>query len=320
MYDRIKTIFWWDISKRIDEIRGSVICIGNFDGIHGGHQEVIKAGKEIAGSKKTKLCVITFVPHPRFVFRPEGFFILTPISNKIKKLEKLGVHYIIILNFSQIKEMSPYDFCFFLQEKLSPCGISVGADFSFGKGAKGKPEDIKNFFSSLNVDVKIVPLIFSDSEKKISSSFLRNLIKEGKVWEFRSYTGDFYSVKGCVVKGEGRGKTLGFPTANISTTYFLPQDGVYACFVKIDSIGLFKGVCNVGPKPTFGSSGRFLEVFILGFEGNIYLKSAEVFFVQKIRDVFKFQSVNDLKERIMKDVQISQEILSKIETTFMYDK
>jgi riboflavin kinase/FMN adenylyltransferase len=320
MYDRIKTIFWWDISEKIDEIRGSVICIGNFDGIHGGHQEVIKAGKEIAESKKTKLCVITFLPHPRFVFRPEGFFILTPISNKIKKLENLGVHYIIILNFSQIKEMSPHDFCFFLQEKLSPCGISVGADFSFGKGAKGKPEDIKNFFSSLNVDVKIVSLIFSDSEKKISSSFLRNLIKEGKVWEFRSYTGDFYSVKGCVVKGEGRGKTLGFPTANISTTYFLPQDGVYACFIKIGSIGLFKGVCNVGPKPTFASSGRFLEVFILGFEGNIYLKSTEVFFVQKIRDVFKFQSVNDLKERIMKDVQISQEILSKIETTFMYDK
>ncbi len=320
MCNGIKTIFWWNISERAREIRESVICIGNFDGIHTGHQEVIKAGKEIADAKKTRLCVITFLPHPRFIFKPEGFFILTPISKKIKKLERLGVDYVIILNFSQIKDMSPYDFCFFLKEKICPRGISVGADFSFGKDAKGKPDDIKNFFSNLNVDIRIVSLIFSDSEKKISSSFLRNLINEGKVWEFRNYTNDFYSIKGCVVKGEGRGKTLGFPTANISTTYFLPKDGVYACFVKIDSIGLFKGVCNVGPKPTFGFSGRVLEVFILGFEGNIYLKSVEVFFVQKIRDVFKFQSPNDLKERIMKDVQISQEILSKLETTFMYDK
>ncbi len=320
MRNGIKTIFWWNISEGINEIRNSVICIGNFDGIHSGHQEVIRVGKEIAEAKKTKLCVITFLPHPRFIFRPEGFFILTPISKKIKKLEKLGVDYVIVLNFTQIKEMSPYDFCFFLKEKIFPLGISVGADFSFGKDAKGKPEDIKNFFSRLNVDIKIVSLLFSDGEKKISSSFLRNLIKEGKVWEFRKYNNDFYSVRGCVVKGEGRGKTLGFPTANISTTYFLPKDGVYACFVKIDSVGLFKGVCNVGPRPTFGSSGRFLEVFILDFEANIYLKAVEVFFVQKIRDVFKFQSPNDLKERIMKDVQISQEILSNLETTFMHRK
>jgi len=320
MRNGIKTIFWWNISEGINEIRNSVICIGNFDGIHSGHQEVIRVGKEIAEAKKTKLCVITFLPHPRFIFRPEGFFILTPISKKIKKLEKLGVDYVIVLNFTQIKEMSPYDFCFFLKEKIFPLGISVGADFSFGKDAKGKPEDIKNFFSRLNVDIKIVSLLFSDGEKKISSSFLRNLIKEGKVWEFRKYNNDFYSVRGCVVKGEGRGKTLGFPTANISTTYFLPKDGVYACFVKIDSVGLFKGVCNVGPRPTFGSSGRFLEVFILDFEANIYLKAVEVFFVQKIRDVFKFQSPNDLKERIMKDVQISQEILSNLETTFMHCK
>ncbi len=320
MRNGIKTIFWWNISEGINEIRNSVICIGNFDGIHSGHQEVIRVGKEIAEAKKTKLCVITFLPHPRFIFRPEGFFILTPISKKIKKLEKLGVDYVIVLNFTQIKEMSPYDFCSFLKEKIFPLGISVGADFSFGKDAKGKPEDIKNFFSRLNVDIKIVSLLFSDGEKKISSSFLRNLIKEGKVWEFRKYNNDFYSVRGCVVKGEGRGKTLGFPTANISTTYFLPKDGVYACFVKIDSVGLFKGVCNVGPRPTFGSSGRFLEVFILDFEANIYLKAVEVFFVQKIRDVFKFQSPNDLKERIMKDVQISQEILSNLETTFMHRK
>jgi riboflavin kinase/FMN adenylyltransferase len=320
MRNGIKTIFWWNISEGINEIRNSVICIGNFDGIHSGHQEVIRVGKEIAEAKKTKLCVITFLPHPRFIFRPEGFFILTPISKKIKKLEKLGVDYVIVLNFTQIKEMSPYDFCSFLKEKIFPLGISVGADFSFGKDAKGKPEDIKNFFSRLNVDIKIVSLLFSDGEKKISSSFLRNLIKEGKVWEFRKYNNDFYSVRGCVVKGEGRGKTLGFPTANISTTYFLPKDGVYACFVKIDSVGLFKGVCNVGPRPTFGSSGRFLEVFILDFEANIYLKAVEVFFVQKIRDVFKFQSPNDLKERIMKDVQISQEILSNLETTFMHCK
>jgi len=320
MRNGIKTIFWWNISEGINEIRNSVICIGNFDGIHSGHQEVIRVGKEIAEAKKTKLCVITFLPHPRFIFRPEGFFILTPISKKIKKLEKLGVDYVIVLNFTQIKEMSPYDFCSFLKEKIFPLGISVGADFSFGKDAKGKPEDIKNFFSRLNVDIKIVSLLFSDGEKKISSSFLRNLIKEGKVWEFRKYNNDFYSVRGCVVKGEGRGKTLGFPTANISTTYFLPKDGVYACFVKIDSVGLFKGVCNVGPRPTFGSSGRFLEVFILDFEANIYLKAVEVFFVQKIRDVFKFQSPNDLKERIMKDVQISQEILSNLETNFMHCK
>jgi riboflavin kinase/FMN adenylyltransferase len=320
MFSRIKTIFWWNLSKESKEVKekiknSSVICIGNFDGVHAGHQKVIKVGKEIAESKKSKLCILTFLPHPRFIFRPEDFFILTPIKEKIKRIEKLGVDYILILNFFQVKDMSPYDFCLFLKDKIAPCGISVGADFSFGKDAKGKPEDLKKFFSNFGVDVKIVPLLFSDDEKKISSSFLRNLIKEGKVWEFKNYTGYFYSVKGCVVKGEGRGKSLGFPTANISTTYFLPQNGVYACFVKLDSLGFFKGVCNVGPKPTFGSSGKFLEVFILDFEGNIYLRSVEVFFVKKIRNVFKFSSAEELKEKIKKDVQIAQQILSQITLT-----
>jgi riboflavin kinase/FMN adenylyltransferase len=176
MFNRIKTIFWWDLSKESKEAEekiknSSVICIGNFDGVHAGHQEVIKVGKEIAESKKSKLCILTFLPHPRFIFRPEGFFILTPIKEKIKRIEKLGVDYILILNFFQVKDMSPYDFCLFLKDKIAPCGISVGADFSFGKDAKGKPEDLKKFFSNFGVDVKIVPLLFSDMKKKFLPLF-----------------------------------------------------------------------------------------------------------------------------------------------------
>lgn len=312
MLGRVRTIFWWEISEKLD-IKNPVLCIGNFDGVHTGHRKVISTARDLAQKIKKPLCVMSFLPHPRFIFRPENFFILSPISEKVKAFEQLGVDYFLVVNFLKVKDFEPGEFCELVKEKISPSGIVVGKDFSFGKDAKGKVEDIEKIFSN-EAEVIIVELVREkepdqkEEKHKVSSSFIRKLIIDGKVREVKKFLGKFYSVRGCVVKGAMRGKSLGFPTANIATTFFLPHDGVYACFVKIDS-KTFKGVCNVGVQPTFGSNRRTLEVFIFDFNENIYLKKIEVSFVERIRDVMKFSSPSELKERIAKDVDLALSIL-----------
>ncbi|GBD03909.1 Riboflavin biosynthesis protein RibF [bacterium HR19] len=312
MLGRVRTIFWWEISEKVD-IKNPVLCIGNFDGVHIGHRKVVSTARDLAQKIKKPLCIMSFLPHPRFIFRPENFFILSPISEKIKVFEELGADYFLIVNFLKVKDFEPEEFCELVKEKLSPSGIVVGKDFSFGKDAKGRAEDIEKIFSN-EAEVIIVELVREkesdqkEEEHKVSSSLIRKLIIDGKVKEVKKFLGEFYSVKGCVVKGAMRGKSLGFPTANIATTFFLPRDGVYACFVRIDS-KTFKGVCNVGNQPTFGSNRRTLEVFIFDFNQNIYLKQIEVFFVERIRDVMKFSSPSELKERISKDVDLALAIL-----------
>ncbi len=318
---RTKVRVWWDISSPPHDVIGSVICIGNFDGVHEGHKKVIERGRKLSDTLGGNLCVLSFLPHPRFIFRPEDFFVLTTVKDKIQKLRELRVSFLILMNFSVIKDFEPDEFCKLIYDKLRPKGVVVGYDFSFGKGAKGKPENIKRFFEGRDVRVEIQEKILlgknSAEKKKISSSFLRNLVREGKVWEYHMSSGDFYSVLGCVVKGKGIGRELLFPTANISTTFFLPKEGVYACFVQILSnnsdkveFSLKKAVCNIGPQPTFGHYRKTFEVLILDFSDDIYLNPIKIFFVKRIRDVKKFPSPQSLKERIEEDIKEAREILS----------
>ncbi len=314
MREKVKTLIIWDLKKdlnKLHRLKNSVLCIGNFDGLHKGHNRVLQEGYDMSKRFERPLVAISFLPHPRLLLRPQNFFILTPVSAKILELTKLGADYLVMFNFPSIMNIEYKEFCEFIEVHFNPCGICVGFDFSFGKEALGTAEDIKKFFSK--IEVKIVGKISVNSDQKISSSFLRKTIREGSVDKYQKYTGKFYSVRGCVVKGEGRGTKIGFPTANISTTYFLPPDGVYACFVKLLDQGnqtALKAVCNIGPQPTFNSNKKTLEVFIIGFEGNIYLKSIEIMFVKRIRDVMKFQNPEELKKRIQEDIEEAKSILA----------
>ncbi len=313
--EKMRVRFIWDLEfygaghkKKPDNMPlGGVLCIGNFDGLHAGHREVIKTGKGLAQKFSAPFIIISFVPHPRLILRPENFFILSPLDIKLKKLEILGVDLVVIFNFISLVNMEPETFCSLIDFVFKPQGIVVGFDFTFGKGGRGKVEDIRRYFGD-KAHIEVVPSV-SSSYQKISSSLLRKIVTSGDVWSYIDYTESPYLVRGVVVKGAGRGREIGFPTANVVSTYQLPADGVYACQVNLENMGNFWGVCNVGTQPTFGSQKRTLEVFIFDFNKNIYGHPIDVMFIKRIRDVQKFSSPDELKRRIEEDVKIAFEII-----------
>lgn len=297
-----------DVQKVIHHLKGGVLCIGNFDGVHPGHRAVINEGRRMAKKLGRPLCVVSFLPHPRLIINPQNFFLLTDLKEKIRAFGDLDVDYVVVFNFSKIMNMEAEDFCDFLERVFSPSCVCTGFDFSFGKGAKGKADDIKRYFGGLGKEVVTVDKVsFGENSTKISSSLLRRLVLSGDVSEYLRLTGRAYSVKGFIARGSGRGRKLGIPTANVITTYQLPQHGVYASFVKLENHdNLLKAVSNVGYQPTFDSLRELLETHILDFSENIYGRKIEVMFLKKIRDVIKFSSAEELRKQINKDIELSK--------------
>ena len=297
-------IFWWnleeDISKR-KNLEGGAICIGNFDGLHPGHIEVIRS----ALSSSRRVFIMTFLPHPHLVLKPEGFFFLTSLYKKYLILKNLGVSDLIVVPFLLVKDMDAFNFLLLIK-KLNPLAIYVGENFTFGKGAEGDINTLISIGNRLGIKVFCSTLIKINNEKNISSSLLRKLIRSGSVEKYFEVCGRYYSVMGSVVRGVGRGKTLGFPTANLNTTYELPYKGVYICTVKLEN-EIFGGVCNVGGRPTFEENINLLEVYVLNFNGlPLYGKRIEVTFIKRLRDIIKFPSMDELSETIRSDVQAAR--------------
>ncbi|MCX7734856.1 MAG: riboflavin biosynthesis protein RibF [bacterium] len=313
---KTKTQIIWDISdlSNYKIPKKSVMCIGNFDGIHQGHRAVIYEGKRISDKSKKPLCILSFLPHPRLLLNSKNFFILTDIIQKIGILGNMNTEYIILLNFAKIMNMEADEFCGFLDKNFDPDYICTGFDFSFGKGAKGNAEYIKKYFERLGKGVKIVEKVSTEAgDEKISSSYLRKLIFSGNVSEYISLVGRPYLIRGTVVKGSGRGKKIGVPTANITTTYKLPPHGVYASLVKIQGEPKYiYSVSNIGYQPTFNSFRETLETHILDFSQEIYGKKIEVMFVKYLREIKKFNSPDELVNQIKEDIRKSRLVLDEI--------
>lgn len=282
------------------------IAIGNFDGLHKGHQAVIGEAVRYAKAYGLLSGVITFDPHPRTVLRGEKTPILTPREDKIKILQALGVNRLYCIHFTpEFARLKPTQF---IEEIIIPIGtkhISIGYDFRFGHMGEGRPdlliEEAKHRYS-----VSILPPVI-DGGEKISSSMIRNLIKEGKVEAVIPFLNRPYTIRGQVVHGDHRGRTLGFPTANLSLSfpYLLPAMGVYGVKVSyLDRKAL--GVMNIGVKPTFeGGRKESVEVHLIGVDEDLYGKELEVEFYFRIREERKFASVALLKEQILSDIQFA---------------
>lgn len=307
---RTRTSIIWDDSK-VDVPESSVLCVGNFDGVHRGHEAVIREGKRLAVEFSRPLCVLSFIPHPRLIINPQNFFILLDFVRRVRIFSTMGVDHVVFVNFRKIRDMEHQRFCDFLEEIFRPCCVCVGFDFSFGRDARGKAHDVKDYFERLGRTVRIVEKVaFGEDQRKISSSILRKLVLSGDVFGYLKVVGRPYSVRGVVGRGSGRGKKLGVPTANVLTTYRLPSHGVYATFAKIEGcFGFIPSVSNVGYQPTFESWREVLETHLVGFSDDIYGRRIEVFFIEKIRDVMKFSSVEELKNQIIRDVERSLIIL-----------
>ncbi len=294
-----------------------VVTLGNFDGVHLGHQKIFQKVKEEASKIQGEAVVITFEPHPLKVISPQQCPpLLTPFRKKMMLIEKSGIETVLCLEFSlAFSEISPAEFVTdILVGKVHTRKIIVGYNYHFGKKQSGDVKMLKKMGECFHVKVEVMGPLKIDHET-VSSSKIRELIKEGQIEKASKWLGRDYLIIGKVIEGAKRGQTLGFPTANLEISDELyPKTGVYAVEVVWDD-QLFNGLANIGFNPTFSpgrgkdpQKGPFsLEVHILNFNREIYGDEIQVNFKKRIRDEISFDSPAHLIDQIRKDIQWARE-------------
>ncbi len=303
------------IVRHIDDpnlrLSASVVTLGNFDGIHLGHQALI--GGTVAAGRKLALpsVVLTFEPHPLKVLAPERApKMLLAHKDKMRLLQELGVDVVVIQQFDlAFAKLAAQDFVqSILADRLKARQVWVGSDLRFGQGRKGSVADLHNWGSGLGFTVAHVDAVLVDNAR-VSSSRIRQLVAEGQVDAVKPMLGRFHFLSGRVVGGQRRGRDLGFPTANIATrAEVLPLDGIYATLFHWGERRL-PSVTSIGVNPTFGAGPRTVESFILNFAQDIYGEAVRLSFVKRIREEKNFASVDELVAQIRRDVASSQAIL-----------
>ncbi|MHC1751612.1 bifunctional riboflavin kinase/FAD synthetase [Humidesulfovibrio sp.] len=306
------------VARTIDELRetinGSCVTIGNFDGVHMGHQRLM--ARTCAKARKRGLIsvVVTFDPHPMTVLMGQQKTppFITSTAQRLRFIERQGPNVTLVLEFTrQMAALEPVDFVRrYLVEGLALRELVIGYDYAMGKGRKGNFELLSTLGQELGFGVeRLDPVIVGGAV--VSSTRIRDLIQSGNVWDARPLLGRFFEVEGEVVDGMKRGASkLGFPTANLRLSgTLLPKPGVYAVWAEVDG-ELYQAMANVGVNPTFGDTGLTLEAHILDFDRNIYGRQVSLQFVQRLRSERKFESIEALKARIADDVRLGRVILS----------
>lgn len=297
----------------IERFSSPVLTIGNYDGVHIGHQMIIKRVIEVAGSIGGTPMLMTFHPHPLSILRPERHLgLLMPFYIKKRFIEEYGIEVLIAMEFTDIlRNTMPEAFVNdILIEKLGIKALIVGYDFKFGRGGLGNTETLKNMCSSKGIYFEAVGAVTLDGDK-VGSNRIRRLILEGNVHRASQLLGRPYFIEGKVIGGEKRGRTLGYPTINLDTSFdIIPRQGVYISEIGI-SLDRFPSVTNIGYNPTFNGKKMTIESFILDFDEDIYGKDITLYFHDHIRDEKRFNSPEELKEQISKDVDKAKEFFNK---------
>ena len=305
--------------ESLNPLRGSVLTLGSYDGIHRGHREILSSVVHHARARGIPSVLVTFDPHPRHVLEKDREILpmLMSVDEKLEIIEEIGLEYIYIINFTEkFSNTSASDF---LEKVITPFFnpeyIIVGYDHHFGKDREGGPEFLTKFCTDNSINIEIIEPV-SDDDNHISSTRIRNLIKNGYVRRANFELGSVYGFNAKVVKGSGRGKELSFPTANViplCETQLMPKSGVY--FIRGRFIGHHAfGMCNFGVRPTFGESELIMEIhFFHNFEHDIYGKEIRVEFLERIRDEVKFPSSEVLINQLKRDKQKCLELKGKYE-------
>ncbi|MFZ0726449.1 MAG: bifunctional riboflavin kinase/FAD synthetase [Desulfobacterales bacterium] len=310
-----------EIIRSLDDIsapfKRAVVTIGNFDGVHLGHQalfhEVVEKAEAIDGTS----VAMTFEPHPMRVLNGANHPpLITILDQKIDLIQRLDIDVLIVVPFTrQFAALSPREFVEdVLIRKIGMTAIVVGKDYTYGRNREGTVGLLKTFAELFDFEVLLSDWIqaIRDPEGRISSTRIRELVIEGHVDEVQPLLGRYYQIRGTVTTGRNRGgRLLGFPTANITLQDELcPKTGVYAVTVLCGD-EQFDGVANIGYSPTFDDHLFTVEVYILDFDRNIYDRKIRVNFIKRIRDELKFSSIAALSEQIKKDVIEARRILSE---------
>lgn len=294
-----------------------VITIGTFDGVHLGHRQVISRLKDIADSVNGESVIFTFYPHPRLIVSPEEntLRLLTTRDEKIDLFREIGIDHLVIFPFTtEFSKLSYEDFVrTILVGKMHISHLVVGYDHKLGRNREGNYTVLKELSKELNFTIEQLDVLLME-DVNISSTKIRQSLETGNVARANRYLGYDYTLTGKVIAGNQLGRKLGFPTANIETLdehKLIPHDGVYAVRVKIDNSD-YEGMLNIGTRPTISHNAdhRSIEVHIFDFNQDIYMHELTLYFVGKIRDEHKFESLDALQDQLKKDKESALEILS----------
>ncbi|GBF81290.1 bifunctional riboflavin kinase/FAD synthetase [Aphanothece sacrum] len=310
-------------SSTVEVLTPTAIALGNFDGIHLGHQQVLAPilypPETILSLKSPPYpTIVTFTPHPQEFFSGQPRQLLTPLWEKVQHLEQLGIVQLVQLPFDrELAVLSPQEFVAnILVKQLQTKTISIGQDFRFGRGRMGTAEDLQEIAASFGVSVHITSLKTDDSPSttRISSSLIRQCLTDGNIPQANLMLGYSYSLIGTVVPGQQMGRTLGFPTANLKlpSNKFIPRHGVYCVRVYLETQQMVNGVINIGHRPTLNGQIPTIEVHLLDWSGDLYQQTLTVTLEKFLRPERRFPSLEALKEQITSDCHLARKFLEEL--------
>ncbi|MCP8969040.1 bifunctional riboflavin kinase/FAD synthetase [Ectobacillus ponti] len=300
-----------------EDMPPTVLALGYFDGVHLGHQEVIRTAKRIADEYGCQSAVMTFAPHPAVVLRNSAVHMkhITPLCDKEQQIARLGIDVLYVVEFNRsFANLLPQQFVDAYIIALNVKHVVAGFDFTYGRLGKGTMETMP-FHARGEFTQSVIEKVQHD-EEKVSSTLLRRLISEGKMEELLPILGRYYTIAGTVVHGDKRGRQIGFPTANVGLTedYMLPPTGVYAVRMKVEDVW-YNGVCNIGYKPTFQQDEKKLsiEVHLFGFDQDIYGEDVVVEWHTRIRSEQRFNGIAELVAQIQRDKETAMQYFQQNE-------
>jgi riboflavin kinase/FMN adenylyltransferase len=300
----------WD-SAVAEECRKGAVTIGNFDGVHRGHQELLAELKRQAAAVAGPAVAVTFDPHPLKLLRPEQFQpLLTTVSERADLVHAYGADHVVILSATlPLLQLSPRQFFDqVLLQRLNAQALVEGPNFGFGRNREGTIETLQTLCDDSGRQLAVVPPFYWEG-KIVSSSRVRQDIEAGTVGHAAQLLGHPFRLTGTVGPGQRRGQTLGFPTANLEgISTLVPGNGVYAVRVFLNE-QVWAGAANIGPNPTFGEHARKIEVHLLDFEGDLYGKVLAVDFVERLRETRPFANADELARQLRMDVEQARRLV-----------
>ncbi len=295
-------------------LQNSHLTIGVFDGVHRGHQQIIQKLVKEAHAQNEPAVVLTFDPHPANVLSGQEIKCLTTPDERADLLAGFGVDHVITQRFTRdLSAATAFEYMSMLKQTLGLKRLLIGYDFALGKGREGNAPRLTEIGRELDYAVEVVPAL-SDDSGVISSTEIRKLISIGNVSEATKLLGHNYTMSGEVIHGAERGRTIGFPTANIDypKQKATPSNGIYACWAYLDE-EKFMAATNIGFNPTFTPERKIpsLEAYLLDFDRDIYGRDLKLEFIARIRDELKFDSIEELIKKIHEDVAVTRKILQE---------